>query len=155
MSPHDTWRSSVLTNILAWVCSIGLWGACLCYTMPKCTLRAVHVGFHVPSPTHVSKSQHGGKSLNFWASWNHSNMVYFHWSWILIILCKLSSGDLLVLRVGSSFLLNPTLNTSPKPHPRKVLPCKHPCHTSDLGLGTPCEVVRPNFHVINGWGYTD
>ena len=25
--------SSVFTNILAWVCSIALWGACLCYIM--------------------------------------------------------------------------------------------------------------------------
>ena len=38
----------------------------------------------------------------------------------------------LVLRVGSSFLLDPTLNTSPKPHLQKVLPCRHPCHTKDL-----------------------
>ena len=33
MSPHDTWRSSALTNTLAWVCSIVLWVVCLCYTM--------------------------------------------------------------------------------------------------------------------------
>ena len=37
-------------------------------------------------------------------------------------------------------MLNPTLNTSPKPHPQKVLPNEHPCHTWDLkGLGTPFE----------------
>ena len=41
----------------------------------------------------------------------------------------------LVLRVGSSFLLEPTLNTSPKSHLQKSLPCRHPCHTWDLGLG--------------------
>ena len=33
VSPHDTWRSNAFTNILAWVCSIMLWGICLCYTM--------------------------------------------------------------------------------------------------------------------------
>ena len=38
-----------------------------------------------------------------------------------------------VLRVGSSFWLHPTLNTSPKPDLQKMLPCKHPCHTWDLG----------------------
>ena len=41
----------------------------------------------------------------------------------------------LVLRVRSSFLLNPTLNTSPKPHLQKVFPCRPPCHTWNLGLG--------------------
>jgi hypothetical protein len=40
---------------------------------------------------------------------------------------------ILVLRVGSSFLLIPTLNTSPEPYLQKVLPCRHPCHTCDLG----------------------
>ena len=34
----------------------------------------------------------------------------------------------LMLRVESSFLLNPTLNASLKPHLQKVLPCRHPCH---------------------------
>jgi hypothetical protein len=32
----------------------------------------------------------------------------------------------LVLKVGSTFLLDPTLNTIPKPHLQKVLPCRHP-----------------------------
>ena len=69
----------------------------------------------------------------------------------------------LVSRVGSSFSLDPTLNTSPKPHLGKVWPCRHPHHThdpvwsgksqlpcsqwlklhgltsSDLWLMTPCE----------------
>ena len=51
--------------------------------------------------------------------------------------------------VGSSCLLDPTLNTSPKHHLQKALPCRHPCHTWDLGLGTPREVVSPNFHALN------
>ena len=48
----------------------------------------------------------------------------------------------LVLRVGCSFWLDPTLNTSPM---------------SYLGLGTwnPCEVVSPNFRDFNGWDCTD
>ena len=60
-----------------------------------------------------------------------------------------------MLRVESSFLLDPTLNTSPKPHLQKVLWCRHPCHTWDLELGTPYEVVSPNFHALNGWDCTD
>ena len=46
-----------------------------------------------------------------------------------------------MLTVGSNFLLNPTRNTSPQPHLQQVLPCRQPCHTWDLGLGNPCEVV--------------
>jgi hypothetical protein len=49
----------------------------------------------------------------------------------------------LVWRVGSSFLLDPNLNRSLKPHLQKVLPYRHPCHTWNLGLGTLCEVVKP------------
>lgn len=41
VSTHDTWRSSALSNILAWVCWIVLWGVCLRYqwftSWPKCT----------------------------------------------------------------------------------------------------------------------
>ena len=61
-------------------------------------------------------------------------MVHYHWSWILIILWKILTG--LMLRVVSSFLPDPTLNISVKPHLQKALPCGHPCHTWDLGLGT-------------------
>ena len=39
------------------------------------------------------------------------------------------------LRVGSSFLLDPTRNTSSISHLQKMMPCRHPCHTWDLGLG--------------------
>ena len=31
----------------------------------------------------------------------------------------------------------------PKPHLQDLLPCRHPCHTWVLRLGTPCEVVSP------------
>ena len=54
----------------------------------------------------------------------------------------------LVLRVGSSFFPDPTPNTSPEPHLQIMLPRGHPCHTWDLELGTPCEVVSPNFHAL-------
>ena len=33
VSPHDTWHSSVLFNILAWSCSIELWGVCISHTL--------------------------------------------------------------------------------------------------------------------------
>jgi hypothetical protein len=56
---------------------------------------------------------------------------------------------------GSSLLLDPTPNTSPKPHLQKVLPCRHPCHTWDLGLRTLCDAVSPNFHALNGWDCMD
>ena len=67
----------------------------------------------------------------------------------------------LVLRVGSIFLVNPTLkldltlNTSPNPHLWNVLSWRCPCHTWDLGLGTTCAVVSSNFHAINNWNYMD
>ena len=61
----------------------------------------------------------------------------------------------LVLRIGSRFLLDPTLNTNPKPHLQKVLLCRHPCHTWDLKLGTMCEVESPNIHALNGWDCTN
>ena len=40
----------------------------------------------------------------------------------------------LVLRVGSSFLLKPTLNTSLKPHFQKVLSCRHHIVLGGLGI---------------------
>jgi hypothetical protein len=52
-------------------------------------------------------------------------------------------------------LLNPILNTSSKSRLQKVLPCRHPCHTWDLGLRTLCEVVSPNIHALNNWDCTD
>ena len=108
-------------------------------------------GSHVPSPTHVSKSQvHTWRqSLNFWASRNHWNMDNYHQGGPRLVYTKIFVG--VVWRVGCSFLLDPTLNTTPKPHLQKVLPCRHSCHTWDLRLGIPCEVVSPNFHTLNDW----
>ena len=66
----------------------------------------------------------------------------------MIFYTKLYTG--LVFKVGFSFMLDPALNISPKPQLQKVLSCRHLCHTWDWGLGTPCEVVSPNFHALNG-----
>jgi len=52
-------------------------------------------------------------------------------------------------------LFEAALNTSPKPHLQKVLPCRHPCHTRGLGHGTLCEVASPDFHALNGRDCTD
>ena len=79
--------------------------------------------------------------------------------WLWMMLCMRVGSWLfytkiisrLVLRVGSSFLLDPSLNTSPKPRIQKC------CHVGihvipgTLRLGTPCEVVNPNFHALNNW----
>ena len=106
------------------------------------------MGSKVSSPTHVSKSQHGGKVSTF----EPQDIIK---TWLTIIegrsslfYAKLFVG--LMLGVGSSFLLNPTLDTSAKSHLQKVLSYRHPCHTWNLGLGTTCEMVSPNFHPLNG-----
>jgi hypothetical protein len=52
--------------------------------------------------------------------------------------------------MGLSVLLNPTLNTSHELHLQKVLLYGHLYHAWDLGPGTLCEVVSPNFHALNG-----
>ena len=46
-----------------------------------------------------------------------SNIVNYHKGRIWILMQKISAG--LVLRVGFRFSLDPTLNTSPKPHLQK------------------------------------
>ena len=75
----------------------------------------------VPSPTHVSESQCGGKISIF----RFQGTIKI---WLIIIkvrslsfYAKIFTG--LVLRVGFGFLLNPTVNTSPEAHFQKVLPC--------------------------------
>ena len=88
--------------------------------------RPVDMGSQVPSPTDVNKSQLTWRqSPNFWAS--RANQSIASMKGILVTSCKNISG--LVLRVGSSFLQDPALNTSHEPHLQKVLPCRHPCHT--------------------------
>ena len=55
-----------------------------------------------------------------------------------------------VLKVGSSFLLDPIPNTSPELRLQKVLSCRYPCHTWDLGLGTPCDPTLSYSWVLDG-----
>ena len=71
----------------------------------------------------------------------------------VLMFCNKFSGFL--LRVGCSFLLHPTFNTSLESHLQKVLSCRHLCRTWDWGLGTPCEVKAPNFHALENWDCTD
>jgi len=51
--------------------------------------------------------------------------------------------------LGIIFLLDPTLDASPKLHFQRMLSCRYSCHTWDLWLESPCEVVSPNFHALN------
>ena len=95
----------------------------------------------VPSPTHVSKSQ----LLKPQETIKTSLIIINVGSWIFYVKIFARLG----LRVGSSFLLDPSFNTSRKPHLQKALPCKLPCHTWDLRLETPCEVVSPNLYALN------
>ena len=102
-------------------------------------LGLVHMRSQVPSPTHVGKSQHGGKVPAFEPQETIKIWLILIRSRISIILCKIFAG--LVFNFGSSKKRDPTCNTNPKSHLQKVLSCRHPCHTWDLGLETPCEVV--------------
>ena len=112
-------------------------------------LACVWSGSQVPSPTHVKKSQHVGKistcepqvTTKIWL------IVIKVGSWLFCANYSWGLG----LRVGSSFLLNPTCNTSSKPHLQKVLSCRHPCHSWDLGLGAQCDLVSPNFYSPRGF----
>jgi len=59
-------------------------------------------------------------------------------------------------KIPHDFYSWPTLNSSPKPHLQKMLPCEHPYHTWDLGLGTwdlkPRVKQCPVFSVMAaGW----
>ena len=60
----------------------------------------------------------------------------------------------LVLKYGFSFLLDPTLKRSPKPHLQKVLSCRHPCHICNLQIGVLYEVICPSCHALNSCNCT-
>ena len=123
----------------------GMWA----YTIERMSKTHLRAGSHgVPNPTHASKSQHGGKvpTCEPPVTTKICLIIIKIISWLLY--AKIFTG--LGLRARSSFMLDPTCNTSPRPRLLKVLPCRHPCHSWDLGLGTPCEVVGPNFHAFNG-----
>ena len=95
-----------------------------------CDIRLGMQSHGIPSPTHVSMSRFGGK-----VSPKENTCII-----LIIIKLDIYSRDL-ELRVESSFLLDPTLNTSPKSHVQKVLSCRHPCHIWDIWQET--RVNRP------------
>ena len=64
------------------------------------------------------KPQHGGKVLSFEPQETVKMWLIIIQVRSLLFYAKIITG--LVLRVGSSFLLDPILNTSPKPHLRKA-----------------------------------
>jgi hypothetical protein len=112
----------------------------------KCTLRTGSYG--VPSPPLMLASTNMEAKV---PTFEPQDIIKI---WLIVIqveprllYTKVFAG--LVLRVGSSFLLNPTLDTHLKLHLQKVLPCRYPCHIWDPGLGTMCEVISPNFHALN------
>ena len=110
-------------------------------------LGLVHMRSQVPSPTHASKSWHGCRVPTFEPQEiiKMCTIIIKVGSWLFYE--KIFMG--LVLRFGSSILLNPTLNTSPEPHLQKALSCRYPCYTWDLGLWDMFEVINPNFHTLD------
>ena len=108
----------------------------------------------VMNPTHISKPQREGKVSTF-----KPQETIKIWYIIIKVGSCLFYAKLfmvLVLRVGSSFLLDPTLHTSPKPHLQKNVAMW--VSLSYLGLRTwdpTCTVVSPNCHALNGGDYTD
>ena len=78
----------------------------------------------VPSPTHISKSPHGGQSV---PTFEHDETfkVWFLSMRVGSWLCYANKLTWLMLRVRSSLLLDPTVDISPKPHLQNVLPCKY------------------------------
>ena len=107
-------------------------------------LRAGSHGSQVPSPTHISKSQLLSlkKPLKSSCLSLKSDLRFY--------MQKINRGICIECKK-----LDPTLNTSVKPHLQKVLSCRHPRPTWDLRLETPCEVVSPNFSALNGRDCTD
>ena len=83
------------------------------------------MGSQVPSATHVNKSQQEGKVPTFEPRepTRARFMLDPYYS-----MQKLSG---LVLRVGSNLMLDLALNTSPKSHLQKVLPCRYSSHIWD------------------------
>ena len=118
---------------------------CLPFLAPKykkVKLGPVHMRSIFRSPTHSSRSQHGGKAPTFEPQQTIK---------IRLIITKFGSWfylkifTWLVLRVGYGCFLDPTLNTSPKPHLPKMLPYGHLCHTWD-----PCE---PALRLLEHWDF--
>ena len=86
---------------------------------------------------------------------NHYNMVNYHKNRILITFNMQNYSPNTGWELGLAFCSTQLATQVPSPHLQKVLPCRHPCHTWNLGLGTPWELVSPNFRALNGWDCTD
>ena len=123
----------------------------LAYLFSMINLHLRASSHELPSPTRVSKSQPGSKVPTF----EHEKIIQTIHIQIIQTLNFIKLGFWLIyaqmfaslgLRVGSSFLLDPTLNTSPKTHVQNIGVMSY-----KLGFRTPCEVVSPNFHALNGW----
>lgn len=59
-----------------------------------------------------------------------------------------------MLQVGSRLLLDPIMSTSLESHLQKVL-MHGGIHATIIGTWDPCEVIRSNFHDLNGGDYND
>lgn len=87
---------------------------------------SVHMGTQVRSPIHVSKSQYGDK-IHIFEPQKTSNMVFYHYSQILINLWKTFSG--FVLRVRYGFWFESIPNRNSKPHLREIVICRQTHYT--------------------------
>ena len=92
-------------------------------------------------------------SINLWDSRYIKIWVIIIKVWSSLFYAKTIVG--LGLKGGSSLLLYPTHSMSPKCYLQKVLSCRRPWHSWDLGLRTQCEVISSNFHALIGWDYMD
>ena len=111
-------------------------------------LGPVHMGSRVPLM--FSKSQHRDKSPNFWTLRNHWNMVYFHWSRILIISCQKKNSRDLCWELGLG-LCSTQLSTQNS----QALTSKKCCHVDIhviLGTWDPMWHGKSNFNALNNWG---
>ena len=109
----------------------------------KCILILVYQHRHddqgqFKPPLMLASPHHKGELPTFGASRNHLNMVNYHWSRIVVILCShiIICGDL-CWELGLAFCVRPNFqHKSQASHVQKVSSCSHPCHTWDLGLRT-------------------
>jgi hypothetical protein len=92
------------------------------------------VSSQVPSPIHVSKSPHGGTIPTFEPQIIHHNMVSSHWSHIFFMqkqshdLCWEMGLTFCSTQLSAQGLISFIF--------KNVVPCRHLCHTWNLGLGT-------------------
>ena len=116
------------------------------------TLWAGSHGSQVPSPIHVSKSQHEGKVSTF-----EPQETIEIWFLFIKVGSWLVYAKSLEICVESWVLLLAQPNSQHKfqASPQKNIAMQ--ASTSNLGVRTwdPCEVVSPNFHALNDWDCRD